>query len=161
MQKEKFGSRFNATEFSKSKKIMAAIFVIISISLSCTAAYTFCYIKDYEKKVDVNSSEAKFTISSSDLYLEYVADEPTSDSMYLDQVLQIEGEIIEAGDDFVEGAYIVLNGDNDGFYGIKCYFQESMKNQASLLKEGVNVFIKGHCRGSITGGFILVEECAL
>lgn len=98
--------------------------------------------------IDIITADVSATLSAEKMSQEFRRDEESYRKKYDNNVLQVEGIVIEVGNDFEVGPYFALKGlDNDPF-GIKCYFVEEHVSDADLAKIGDKVTIKGMANGN-------------
>lgn len=118
-----------------------SIFIILIIGL-VVATIAMIYVFR-PAKTNVSGKKPDFTISSTELFAAYSADEAKCDSMYIDKIIQVSGVVTAFISDSTNFS-ITLEGDETG--GIICSF--SNKPEADQVPElGSECTIKGKCTG--------------
>ncbi len=113
--------------------------------------------------MDVTNAKASYSLSARSLYDEFNRVENSSEQ-YLKQVLEITGVVLESGIELTEAheeeQLIILQGDQDGFMGVKCNFGLRKNAGHHTFEEGDSILIKGICQGSLVG-YVLMKDCIL
>lgn len=100
------------------------------------------------KKVDITEVDASIILSAEQMSEEFRTNEELYRKKYDNEILQIEGSVIEKGSDFEQGDYFALKGLNNDPFGIKCYFEKQNLSDAEKVKIGDKIVIKGFCNGN-------------
>lgn len=98
--------------------------------------------------VDIVSADVSAVLSAETMSQEFRSNEEVYRKKYDNLVLQIEGVVSETGNDFEAGSYFALKGLNNDPFGIKCYFLEQNVADASLVKLGDKIVMKGVANGN-------------
>lgn len=112
------------------KKIIWIVLVLVAIGI---AGYVYVFHKPHR---DIAGESAKYELKAESLKTEYADNVSTADALYLDQVLQVSGEIEE-----LDATSIKLVG------GVFCSLDS---NQAAHIEDyavGTSVTVKGRCLG--------------
>lgn len=121
------------------KKIL--ILVAVGAVIAAGAVY-FVYNKPHR---DVAAEEAKFTLTANQLFDEFEADEAASNSKYLDQTVEVSGEIAELGVNDAGQAFVILVAENAMIGGVSATFG----GEQAGLEIGKNVSLKCRCTGKL------------
>ncbi len=129
---------------TSNKKIIYITAVIILIC-GCTAAYFY-----YMPHRNVIGMSAEATIESTALVDEYLLDGMAANAKYLNEegesaVLAVTGKVSSITTDQINQKVILLKG-ADAHAGVSCTFTEETNNQASNVKIGQSLTIKGVIR---------------
>lgn len=93
---------------------------------------------------DIAGEEASKKVSAVELFQLYVEDEVEANSVYLDQVVEVNGVVAEIDFSSPENQMVVLQS-NDDFFGVDVYFISGLNLDS--VKEGDEIIVKGHCTG--------------
>ncbi|MFI5172369.1 MAG: NINE protein [Chitinophagales bacterium] len=137
--------KFKSQDISKRKT-----FPLVLISLLFTGALIIGgnKILDSARVIDITTANASASLSAEQMSEEFRKDEVGYRKKYDQEVLQIEGEVSETGNDFEQGNYFALKGLNNDPFGIKCYFEAQNLKEAEMVKLGDKIVIKGVCNGN-------------
>jgi hypothetical protein len=151
---------------TSNKKIIYITAVIILIC-GCTAAYFY-----YMPHRNVIGMSAEATIESTALVDEYLLDGMAANAKYLNEegesaVLAVTGKVSSITTDQINQKVILLKG-ADAHAGVSCTFTEETNNQASNVKIGQSLTIKGIIRSG--AGYdedlelyedVILEKCTI
>lgn len=131
----------------KRKIIRRGILVFI-IALVLGGGYAF-YLWNMPQR-DIQSADADFEISSSQLVQEYLADVKAANAKYLQEegdskILAVEGMISSIDKDLNNQQVVLLKGENDKA-GVSCTFTAATNSNAEKLSLRHRVIIKGVIR---------------
>lgn len=117
------------------------IWILVILMIGAVAAYFYVFHKPHR---DVAGEEAAYVITDDELVQQYLDDEKAANSLYLDQVVAVKGEITE-----VDGTHIKLS---NGVYA-------NLLNdvETASLQTGEMVVLKGR----VVGFDALFEEVRL
>ncbi len=99
---------------------------------------------------DVQNAKADFSLNSSDIVAEYLADANAANSKYLaadgdSKVLEVTGTVNKISEDFDGNKVLLLKADNDKA-GVSATFTSETNVNAATLEVGQNVTVKGVIR---------------
>lgn len=120
------------------KKIVLIVLIAGLVIATLAMLYVF-----RPAKTTVSGKNPDYTISSTELFAAYSSDEAKSDSMYIDEVIQVSGVVTAFISDSANFS-ITLEGDDTG--GIICSFNSKPENE-KLPEVGSECTIKGKCTG--------------
>ena len=124
------------------KIILGALIVIIAIA-GGGYYYAFVYMKN--RKFDMVNAEAT-SITSVELVKAFQTDEASSNTVYLDKVLQITGTVTGIGTTQT-GEKTITMGSEDPFSGVMA----TLDSTATIsVAEGETITIKGFCKGFLS-----------
>ena len=108
---------------------------------------------------DIAAAKEDFILTSTDFYKEYVANETTANTKYLDKVIAVEGTIsaieLENAD---EPTVALTTGTAD--MTVSCGFKKELLNEIKKLKQNDKIKIKGKCDGMGMFG-VVIKQCSL
>jgi hypothetical protein len=142
--------------------MMSKWFKIILILLALgtlTAALVFKFV--YNKPhPDFEEEQAIFSLEVEEIYDSYKKNHVLADEMYLGQVVELKGEIstIEESDGLLIVSFVFEEG-MFGDEGVRCTFLDNQKQDASLLKVGEQIILKGYCTG-YNDTDVILEKCS-
>jgi len=100
----------------------------------------------------------EITISSTQLYAAYKANEVAADNNYKDKVIAVSGTVESVGKDIMDDTYITLVG--DGVIGtVQCFIAKDFISKAATVSKGSTITITGTCDGKLLN--VLVKDCTL
>lgn len=130
---------------------MLIVLVLIIISL-------FFIINLYNKPfIDIKKSNPELVISAQEILSDYQADENLANKKYVDNLIQIKGEIADIS--FDNGISIITLKDISGFSSIICHMLPEANLNVLKLKKGNQIVIKGVCTGFLID--IMMVRCVL
>lgn len=131
------------------------ILFIIVIGIIASIAF-YMWNKPHK---DIAAAKEDFILTSTDFYKEYVANETTANTKYLDKVIAVEGTIsaieLENAD---EPTVALTTGTAD--MTVSCGFKKELLNEIKKLKQNDKIKIKGKCDGMGMFG-IVITQCSL
>lgn len=136
---------------TRNFKILLIGLILIIISL-------FFIINLYNKPfIDIKKSNPKIEITAQEILNDYLADERLANEKYVDNLIQIKGEIADIS--FDKGISIITLKDTRGFSSIICQMLPEANLNVLKLKKGSQVLIKGVCTGYLID--IMMVRCVL
>jgi len=127
------------------------VLVLIIISL-------FFIINLYNKPfIDIKKSNPELEVTAQEILDDYLADEYSANEKYVDNLIQIKGEIAEIS--FDKGVSIITLKDRSGFSSIICHMLPEANLNVLKLKKGSQITIKGVCTGYLFD--IMMVRCIL
>ena len=100
--------------------------------------------------------DANVKISAVDLYNAFTDNETLADSLYLMQVIQVTGKVVDIKED-TSGTIILLDGGN-GMFGISCSLQKTDEEVKKVEKDS-EITIKGICTGMLMD--VVLTRCVI
>jgi len=127
------------------------VLVLIIISL-------FFIINLYNKPfIDIKKSNPELEVTAQEILDDYLADEYSANEKYVDNLIQIKGEVAEIS--FDKGISIITLKDRSGFSSIICHMLPEANLNVLKLKKGNQITIKGVCTGYLFD--IMMVRCIL
>lgn len=110
---------------------------ILLLALAAIGGYYF-----YQKpRASLTNARADYSVTTTELYNAFAANETTANTKYLNKVIEVNGEVADVK--YEDGATaVLLKGSDVG--GVNCSLQSKGKLNISA---GQNVKIKGRCTG--------------
>ncbi|HMZ88458.1 MAG TPA: NINE protein [Chitinophagales bacterium] len=108
--------------------------------------------------VDIDKAEVEAVLSAEMMSQEFRNDEEAYRKEYDNKTLQIEGVVVETGNDFELGTYFALRGKDGDPFGIKCYFLGDHLKEAEQVVMGDKVTMKGIANGNKLENCTLLER---
>ncbi len=121
------------------KKLIPVIILIAAI-IGATVAY-FTYNKPHR---DIASEKAAFSLTADELFDAFEEDEVAANAKYLDQVVEVTGEVAEVTENSAGQAVITITAANAMLGGISATLQEAGK---ANVADGQTVTVKCRCTG--------------
>lgn len=133
-------------------------FKIIVIGLILIVVSLFFIINLYNKPfADTKNSTPKLKVTSQEILNDFEVDERLANEKYVDNLIQIKGEIADLS--FDRGIGVITLKDTSGSSSIICQMLPEANLNVLKLKKGNQVFIKGVCAGYLID--IIVVRCIL
>ena len=124
--------------------------VVVGLAVAAYV-YFFMYNKPHR---DIESEEPAYTMTASEIYDDYVADEDAANKKYLDQVVQITGTIDRSEEDEKGNPVFYIKADNYEDLlglgiggGVLATVHERHKDKAGDYESGEEVTVKCLCTG--------------
>lgn len=129
--------------------LIGLILIIISL---------FFIINLYNKPfIDIKKSNPELEITAQEILNDYRADENSANEKYVDNLIQIKGEIADIS--FAKGISIITLKDTSGLSSIICQMLPEDNLNVLKLKKGNQVLIKGICTGYLID--VMMVRCVL
>lgn len=107
---------------------------------------------------DMTAAEPAHQVRANRLYAEFEDNGLAAEQKYKGQIIDVTGKVENIDRDILDDIYVTLEGD-EYFGSIQCYFGEQQLNDATSLKSGATVTIKGRCTGKI--GNVILKDCLI
>ncbi|WP_299896496.1 hypothetical protein [uncultured Aquimarina sp.] len=133
----------------KTKKLLILYFFAAILVVSIIT------VKIYNKPfINIAESKPSLSLASEALLSDFINDESTANTMYLEELIQVNGTItaIEKGKD---GNDIITLGNENTIGSIICHLSKNEKN----LKTGQEISIKGICTGYLMD--VILVKCVI
>lgn len=108
--------------------------------------------------LNMASAESAYQVRATNLYAEFEDNGVAAEQKYKGQIIEVSGKVETIDRDILDEIYVTLEGD-EYFGSIQCFFSEAHINDATSLKSGSMVTIKGRCTGKM--GNVLLKDCVL
>jgi hypothetical protein len=154
---------------TRKKFLKAAIILaIVGIMGGSSVAY---YLFNMPQR-DVSGAKADFSVSGSELVLEYLTDGTLANQKYLasdgnSKIIEVSGVVGQISEGF-DGQILVLLKGNGEKAGVNCYFGKETVNALASLKEGEPITVKGVIRSGASFDeemgiyeHVVLEKCSL
>ena len=135
-----------------SKKGMLFIFLIIAI----IGAF-IVYKMANKSHLDISSSAPKITIEATKLIDEFLIDETTANTNYLDKLIAVKGIISSIKIEEKKG--IISLQTEDDFGSVLCHLSIEATQNLSELEIGQNIQVKGICTGFLMD--VILVRCEI
>lgn len=151
------------------KKLKNALLLIGLLTLS--GGGIVVYILNMPHR-DVQSASTDYTLKSSQIVNEYLADAQKANEKYLDnegdsKIIEVSGTIYKISEDFNSNKVVLLKSESDKA-GVSCTFSTETNNHAGNLQKSQDVTIKGVIRSGASydedlGMYedVIMEKCDL
>lgn len=126
------------------KRTIYTLVLIIILIVAGTVFYVY-----YKPHRNVESEKPMIVVDGNDLFKKYTENEKLADSLYLNKLIQVKGEVGEIIKDQKGERVIVLKGETD-IFGVVCSIDESdldNRRKAASVKVGDVITVKGICSG--------------
>ncbi|CCO22795.1 OB-fold protein [Maridesulfovibrio hydrothermalis] len=94
---------------------------------------------------EVQVSPSKLHVGSYKLYIDFVENNTRASAKYLNEVIEISGEIVDVSTKHFGDLHIGLKGISNYTAEVICHFAENLTPEVSNLKPGLKVRLKGKC----------------
>jgi len=101
--------------------------------------------------------ENVITITSSQLFAEYEANDIAADKKYKGKILEVSGTVENISRDILDNIYVTLETGQFEIFSIQCFFADRFEDQAAELRPGQYLTIRGRCDGKF-GNVILKDS---
>jgi len=137
---------------SDKKKNLKIVFIAVGIGL-VTAVGVVLYMFNQPAR-DVQNAKTDFSYQASNIVNEYLTDSQKANDKYLDEegeskILEVTGTIADILEDYNKQKVVLLQSEGDKA-GVSCTFTPETNANASKLKKGDVVTIKGVIRSGAT-----------
>lgn len=128
------------------KKIFRTLFIAILVVLALLVG-SWLYI-NYAPQKSTENKTADATLSASDLYTLFEADETAANHRYIGQILEVHGIIGEKLTDENLAPVLVLRP-REAMAGVMCTLSKDQQAAYERLTVGDSVVVKGKCNGML------------
>lgn len=139
------------------------LYVLSFLFVAGAVVVYYAYHEFFRKHEDVIEVESAFQLNATDLIEKFKTDEKASNNLYLGQVLTVSGTVKSVENN--EGLYIISLGDTTDLSSIRCTLDSAHASEASMIKIGSPIAIKGYCSGfnadNLLGSDVILSRCAL
>lgn len=146
---------------SSTRKMIGYIIGLLLI-LGAGIAY-YAYSEFNRKLKDTSSLRPDHQLNAEQLINEFEKNDSLATVAYMDQVVEVKGPIKESIID--EAGYLTLVIRENGSTSIRCSMDSAHSKEASDLKSGVLVSVKGICSGfnrdELLGSDVVLVRCVL
>lgn len=99
---------------------------------------------------DIQATKTDYTLKSSEIVNEYLSNADLANEKYLDsegesKIIEVTGNVFDVSEDFNSNKVVILKSEGDKA-GVSCTFSIETNSNASKLKKGDKVTIKGVIR---------------
>jgi hypothetical protein len=122
----------------RKKSVLILIIIVIGLGIGGWYVYTK-YLNPPHRDI---KEEVGIKVDAEKIFQDYTTNEKTANATYLDKAVEVSGKIISI-DKNSDNYLVVLLQTSNPIFGVKC----TMKEDASSLKQGDDVKIKGICTG--------------
>jgi hypothetical protein len=118
-------------------------------------------VNDTKQKEQIAEAKPEdiITISSSQLFAEYKANDINADRKYKGKILQVSGTAEHISRDIVDNIYVTLKGGEYEIFSIQCFFSDQFEDQAARLRPHQYLTIRGRCDGKF--GNVMIKDCII
>jgi len=132
-------------------------YVVIAFAVAIAAgAFGFYYVN--KPKESIAHKDADIIISPQKLLEEFVTDEQTANTKYLDKIIEVSGKVTSKNQNG-ENKVTLLLYTGDPISNINCELNPKQSKKTSAIKEGSIVEVKGICTGMLTD--IVLVDCII
>jgi hypothetical protein len=125
----------------KSTKSILLALLIIGVAIGI---YGY---KEYNRTAkDIALVTPAFTISSNAIVNDYTTNDSLANAKYLGKTIALNG-MLKTIDKDENGFYTVVIGDTTTTTSVRCSMDSTHNNEATNLKEGTQINVKGICTG--------------
>lgn len=121
-------------------------------TIGATVAY-FVYNKPHR---DIASEDAAFSLTADELFDAFEADEAAANAKYLDQTVEVTGEVAEVSENSAGQAVITISATNAMMGGVSATMQEP---GVVTISQGQTATVKCRCTGYLMD--VILINCTL
>ena len=136
---------------NKNIKILIGLIILMSIVI------LFALNLYNKPHLNVEKTEADLVINIHELLDDYKNDENLANGKYVDQVIQISGEISEIN--IENGNSIIIFKDSTGTSSVMCHMSPEENLKVLKLKKDGEIILKGICTGYLLD--VIMIRCVL
>jgi hypothetical protein len=111
------------------------------------------------KSIAEAPAEDIISISSSQLFAEYDANDIAADKKYKGQILEVSGSVGDISRDILDNIYVTLKTGEYKLFSIQCFFADDFEDRAAELRPGQYLRIRGRCDGKF--GNVMLKDCII
>jgi hypothetical protein len=126
------------------KRIAYTLILVFILIIAGVAFYVY-----YKPHRNVESESPNIVVGSTELFHKYMDNEKLADSLYLNKIIEVTGEVGEIIKD-QKGERVMILKEEEDIFGVVCTIDESdfdNKTKAASIKVGDIVKVKGICSG--------------
>lgn len=130
------------------KRILKILLLIVALAVITGGSVAY-YMFNMPHR-DVQASKTDYALKASDIVNEYLANVELANEKYLDKegeskIIEVTGNVYDISEDFNNNKVVLLKSEGDKA-GVSCTFSKETNSNASKLKKGDFVTIKGVIR---------------
>jgi DNA/RNA endonuclease YhcR with UshA esterase domain len=130
----------------KTPKNNKVKYFLLAIVLMIIAIAFYAY-KEYNRTAkDIAITTPAFTVTSAAIINEFTQNDTIANAKYLGKTIALNGNLKTVDKD-ESGNYTIVLGDTTNTTSVRCSMDSAHNNEASTLKEGASVNIKGVLTG--------------
>ncbi len=129
------------------KKVFRIAIILAAVGLVAAALVWKFYVnKPHE---DIDSATPAYSMATEDIWKQYNENPKTADSLYTGKVIELTGNFtrVDKNDSLVSVIFVMAADSLFGDKTISCQMYQKHNDEASALKAGTPVKIKGYCTG--------------
>ena len=146
----------------KRKKIIRYT-VLLLIAAGVVGGW-YGYTEYNRKPASMATATPDASVKANELIGAFEKDEPGSNKLYLDKVVEVEGILKESSAD-ESGFYTLSLGDDASMSSVRCSVDSIYTKDAASISKGQTVRIKGVCSGftadELLGSDVTLVRCAV
>jgi hypothetical protein len=135
----------------KTILVLIAIIVLVVVAIAISRVFKKSEVDAYRLKPEHELTVDKL-IDAFDL------DEASANSVFLDKVMLVEGEVVELDTSNPESPFLVL-GSGHSLTGVMCNFHPNHLEKLSSIQKGSIIKVKGICTGLLMD--IVLVKCVI
>jgi hypothetical protein len=143
------------------KTVKYSFFILLTIALMGTVIAW----REFNRKIpDTAGRPSAFQLKAMDLIDSFSKNQQQASRRYLDKVIEVDGAVRKVEKD-EQGNYTVILADQGTMSAVRCSFDSAHLMEASRLKAGEIVTLKGVCTGfnqdDLLGSDVIMNRCAV
>jgi tRNA_anti-like len=121
-------------------------YILLTLIVIAVAGGIYGY-KEYNRTAkDIALVSPSFTISSNTIVDDFTKNDSIANAKYLGKTIAING-LLKTIDKDENGFFTIVMGDTTSSTSVRCSMDSAHNNEASALKEGSQISVKGICTG--------------
>ncbi len=147
----------------KKRKIVLTVLLAFVILTAGTAIFAF---KEYNRKNDsLKNTKADYAQTAIGLINEFTNDETKANTVYTGKVIALSS-LVKSVDKDDKGMFTIVLGDPEALSSVRCSIDSTNSSEASLVKAGASIQIKGICTGYNAdemglGADVILNRCVI
>jgi tRNA_anti-like len=126
------------------RKTTKYILLVLLVLIAIAGVYAY---KEYNRTAkDIATITPAFTLSSEAIVNDFTKNDSTANAKYLGKAIALSGTLKFIDKD-ENGFYTVVMGDTASTTSVRCSMDSIHNNEASALKKGTQINVKGICTG--------------
>lgn len=140
--------------------------IIVVVLVAAAGAGLYAWKEFNRKNEDLADVKAAHTVQATSLIGEFAANDSSANAKYQGKIVAVEGMVKQVDKD-EEGYYTVVLGDTADMSGVRCAMDSAHAQDATSLKRGESVKVKGALTGykkddtGLLGSDVELNRCVI
>lgn len=129
--------------------------ILIIVALFLLVLILILLLHVFRPAKNILKAKPDYSVTASQLFKDFSENESKADSLYVGNILIVQGNIKEII--HTNNEWIILLETNDPFSGISCSLDNPENTSTESLKTGKHITVKGQCSGMLID--VLLNNC--